>query len=230
MDLRGQAVIYIIGLGPSGIDRLSVGAYRMLRDAPTVFVRTALHPAIEELTAEGMVFQALDYVYETADTFVEVYRRIARTIIDAAESGGEVVYAVPGHPLVGETAVRLLMTEAAERGIEYRVIGSESFVEPMLEALGIGFDIGLKIVDALSMDTVTADPNVGNFIYQVYDRDIASDVKLRLMDDYPDDFAITVVMDAGGGSPKVMRMPLYELDRHNWDHLTTVYVPPCAGD
>jgi tetrapyrrole methylase family protein/MazG family protein len=221
-------MITIVGLGPSGISDLSVGAYRVIRNAPTVFVRTARHPAVDELIAEGVSFQSMDYIYESADTFEEVYASIAERVLDAA-TRGDVVYAVPGHPLVGETSVRILLDRAKQQSLDARVIGSKSFIEATLEALGVSFDVGLKIVDALSMDRVAPSQDVANLIYQVYDREIASDVKLRLMDGYPDDFPVVVASGAGSASQKIYHIPLYELDRHDWDHLTTVYLP-ALGD
>jgi tetrapyrrole methylase family protein/MazG family protein len=71
---------------------------------------------------------------------------------------------------------------------------------------------------------------VGNLIYQVYDRRIASDVKLKLMESYPDEFEVTVIF--GGASPgeQAKIIPLYKLDRLDVDHLTSLYVPPFCED
>lgn len=181
---------------------------------------------LDELANEGIVFESMDYLYESAGTFEEVYARIAERIIRESQERGEVVYAVPGHPLVGETAVGIVMREARERGIEVRVVGSESFIEASLEALGFGFGAGLKIIDAMSMDAVSPATDVGTLIYQVYDRAIASDVKLKLMETYPDDFEVTIITGGGSEDQKVQTVPLYKLDRCDCDHLTTVYLPP----
>lgn len=219
-------MVTVVGLGPSGFSHLSMGAYGVIRSAPIVFVRTADHPGVEEMAAQGVVFEALDYVYESAGTFEEVYARIVERILAEAVERGDVVYAVPGHPLVGETSVRLLIQEARKRGISLRIVGSESFVEAALEALGLGLDAGVKILDALSIDRATPALDTGNLIYQVYDRSIASDVKLRLMEHYPDDFEIAVISGAGTDQQEVQVIPLHQLDRCECDHLTTVYVPP----
>ncbi len=221
-------MIKIVGLGPSVSGSISVGAYGAIRSAPTVFVRTSHHPAVDELAAEGIHFIALDYIYESSETFDEVYTRIAQLILSTAAEKGDVVYAVPGHPLAGEIAVQKLIRDARSAGIDFKIIGSESFIEASLEAINIGFDAGLKIIDALSMDRVSPAAEVGTLIYQVYDRTIASDVKLRLMDDYPDDFAIWVITGAGTNEEQVSAVPLYKLDRCACDHLTTVYLPAKA--
>lgn len=221
-------MITIAGLGPSGSDSLSTGAYRVIRNAPVVFVRTAHHPAVDDLEAEGITLISMDDIYESSDTFRDVYDRIADRIL-AEASDHDVVYAVPGHPLMGEQAVEIILRKARELGIEVRVIGSASFIEASMEALLTGLDSGLKIIDALSMDTINCDTKIGNLIYQVYNRAIASDVKLALMEDYPDDFEIRVVVGAGTTSQQVVDLPLYMLDRRDWNHLTTVYVPPLVN-
>ena len=203
---------------------MSTGAYRAIRSAPVVFVRTSRHPAAADLASEGVAYQSFDDVYESADTFDVVYRQIVERVLREAENG-DVVYAVPGHPLVGEASVGLLMEEARKKGIEVEIVGSESFIEASLEALGIGIDEGLKIVDALSLDSVALDSDADNLIYQVYDRQVASETKLKLMERYPDDFEITIISGAGTKEQKLETILLYKLDRCTCDHLTTVYVP-----
>ena len=220
-----MTAVTAVGLGPSNQRNISMGAYDLIRNAPIVFVRTMRHPAAQELAASGVQLKPLDSIYESSDSFEEVYCKIVDTLLDAA-SDGDVVYAVPGHPLVGEESVRILIKEARRRGIGVNVVGSESFIEAALEALELSLDSGLKIIDALSMDEVTPAWDVGNLIYQVYDREIASKVKLKLMEKYPDDYEVTLVIGAGTDDAKVLKIPLFEIDRCECDHLTTLYIPP----
>lgn len=215
-------MITIVGLGPSNREHTSVGAWELLLAAPTVFVRTARHPVVDELS--GVKLICFDGLYESAESFDAVYEGIAARLLDEA-AGSDVVYAVPGHPLVGERSVGILMAGARERGIEVRIIGSESFIEPVLEVVGVGFDIGLKIIDALSLGEVRPDPDAPTLIYQVYDRSIASEVKLSLMEAFPDEFEVTIVTGAGTDCMEARTVPLFELDRGEFDHLSTVYVP-----
>jgi tetrapyrrole methylase family protein/MazG family protein len=221
-----MASIKVVGLGPSGLSHISTGALEAIRSAPVVFVRTRRHPAVEELAAQGIRISALDYIYERSDTFEDVYAAIAERILEAGGEHANVVYAVPGHPLVGESSVRILLSEAKARGLEVEIVGSESFIEAALEALGLGLEAGLKVIDALSMDGVSPDPDVGNLIYQVYGRGAASEVKLKLMERYPDDFEVAMISGAGTPEETVRWIPLSRLDRYDCDHLTAVYIPP----
>ena len=64
-------------------------------------------------------------------------------------------------------------------------------------------------------------------IGQVYDAFSASEVKLTLMEKYPDEYEVTIVTAAGSAKEKLTKVPLYELDRvMELDNLTTLYVPP----
>lgn len=218
-------MITIVGLGPSGRDYISMGAYEAILNAPIVFIRTIHHPIINQLESDGIAMQFMDYIYESADTFDNVYTQISDAVIEKAKQH-DVVYAVPGHPMIGELAVEMIISKAVSLGIKYRIIGSESFIDASMAALRINLDSGLKIIDALSINKVKADTNIGNLIYQVYNKTIASDVKLALMEQYDDDYEINVIEGAGTETECVSNLPLYMLDRRSFDHLTTVYVPP----
>lgn len=55
-------MIAIIGPVPAGSETTSVGAQKILRSAPTVLVCTAEHPAVSDLAAEAVAFEALGIV------------------------------------------------------------------------------------------------------------------------------------------------------------------------
>jgi tetrapyrrole methylase family protein/MazG family protein len=63
-------------------------------------------------------------------------------------------------------------------------------------------------------------------LYQVFDTATASHTKLALMQDYPDDWEVSLVKWAGvEGKEEVKSVPLFKLDRVPVDYLTTVFVP-----
>ncbi|MGA9233011.1 MAG: nucleoside triphosphate pyrophosphohydrolase, partial [Exiguobacterium oxidotolerans] len=68
-------------------------------------------------------------------------------------------------------------------------------------------------------------------IGQVYDAFVAGDLKVMLMERYPDEHPVTLVTAAGTSKQHVMTVPLYELDRVTMlSNLTTVYVPPVTEE
>lgn len=203
---------------------MSVAARRAIEGGGTLLLRTAMHPAAAQLESEGFSFETFDSIYESEEGFEQVYSRIADEVLKRSMAG-DVVYCVPGHPLVGEESVRLIIERARGAGIETKVVGSESFMETCLEATSINLDEGIKIVDALSVRRHSADPGLPNLFYQLYDRTTASELKLALMDVYPDEHEVYLIIGAGTEQERVETIPLYELDRRDYDHLTAVLVP-----
>lgn len=208
---------------------MSERALQSLESAEKLFFRTAHHPAAEELAERGLRFQTFDHVYDTAEDFSQVYSTIAFLVLSEGREG-DVTYAVPGHPLVAEKSVALIIEKAREEGIPLKFAASQSFIEACLEALAFHLDSGLKLIDALAIDETRPSADCPNLIYQVYDRTIASEVKLALMEVYPDEFDVYVIVGAGGREQSVEKMPLYTMDHREYDHLTSVFVPELETD
>jgi tetrapyrrole methylase family protein/MazG family protein len=241
-------MLTIIGLGPGNPMSLSPQALSLLTDTEIkrpILVRTARHPVFdsEPLASrlQSGAFIPLDDEYETNASFEDVYQAIVARVLRVAESSPdtEVVYAVPGHPLVGESTVAQLLPQAKARGIATRIIGAPSFVDATLELLNEAVTGDLHIVDALTLEPNAPSPSsalrTGGplLLYQVHSRDAASNTKLALMRaGYPDDFPVTFVQAAGiPGKEKWVTLPLYELDRRkDHDHLTSVWVPDLPID
>lgn len=225
------AEIYVIGLGPGDPQDLPPVNLALMRGRE-VYLRTGRHPVVDYLKAEGVNVHPLDRFYEESASFDEVYRRMAEFLLDAAgEEKSPVLFAVPGNPLVGETVVRLLLESAPEKGIRVRIWTAPGFLDVVCSRLQLDPAQGLVIADAFRMEHLVVPPGTGVMIPQVYDRRIASDVKLTLMEHFPDDHRIAMVQAAGvSGLERIQWIPLYELDRlQEIDHLTTVYVPPVTG-
>lgn len=223
----------IVGLGPGVVTSLSVGTLDRLKSAARILLRTGRHPAVEELSGMGLKFDTFDYLYEKYDDFGRVYAEIASAVIKEAERA-PVVFAVPGHPLVGEASVVELLKLAEERGITYEILPAMSFLDPVLTCLKIDLSQGLKIIDGTGLAQgdpelgSRPDPQLSNLVMQVYSNLLASDIKLTLMEYYPDEHLIKVIRAAGvPGQERVEEVRLFELDRLDWiDHLTCIYVPP----
>lgn len=216
----------VIGLGPGAMRFLTMEAYEAILGAPKVYVRTLKHPVIDELSDKGAHFESFDHLYEAAETFDEVYEGIANAMFEMAKNQ-EVIYAVPGNPFVAERSVELLMEKAEAAEIPVRVIHGTSFIDAMITTLHKDPVKGLHIVDALSIETTALTNQVDQVIIQIYDPMVGSNVKLALMNHFPDDHEVIVVRGAGiPDIEEVLNIPLSELDRcASLDHLASVYVP-----
>lgn len=218
--------ITIAGLGAGASSALTIGVWEALKGSPCTYLRTGKHPVVEWLRSQGIEFQTFDDFYEEACSFGEVYERIAEKVLEVARIT-DVVYAVPGHPLVAEESVRLIIEKAEEEGLEVVVLPAVSFLDAIYTTLRLDPGKGLQVVDGLRLEDRPPLPSRPAVITQVYSRLVASDVKLYLMEIYPPEHPVTVVRAAGiMGEERFETHPLFELDRLDWvDHLTSVYIP-----
>lgn len=220
-------MIKIVGLGPGAKEALTIGTVWELESCKNIFLRTEKHPTVDYLKEKNIEFDTYDNVYETMKSFDEVYLNIAKDLVEKHEELGDLVYAVPGHPLVAEKSVFNLIEECKKNNIEYKVIPAVSFIDAMMEGLMIDPIEGLKVIDAFDINNMILDKRIGTVITQVYNQLIASEVKLRLLDQYDDETEIFYVRAAGiKGEESIRKIPLYELDmQEDIDYLTSIYIP-----
>ncbi|MGG0663366.1 nucleoside triphosphate pyrophosphohydrolase [Viridibacillus arvi] len=219
----------IIGLGASDFEQLQIGVYRKLQQAKKIYVRTIDHPVLNELATEGIEFESFDHVYEKHDDFRPVYEEIVATLLSYVEKE-DIMYAVPGHPLVAELTVQLLIEAEKEGKVKLNIEGGQSFLDPIFGALRIDPIDGFQLVDGTTFSAHEVNMKQHLLIAQVYDTFSASEVKLTLMEKYSEDYPVTIVTAAGSKDEKLRTVPLYELDRAaEIDNLTTVYVPPVTN-
>ncbi|MEF2097894.1 nucleoside triphosphate pyrophosphohydrolase [Bacillus sp. CFBP9009] len=218
--------ITIIGLGAGDLDQLPLGIYKKLLQTEQCFVRTIDHPVIGDLKREGINFTAFDGIYEKHDQFEAVYEEIAGTLLQEA-SNRSVLYAVPGHPMVAEKTVQLLLEKGPALGIAIKLEGGQSFLDPLFQAVKIDPIEGFQLLDGTDLSPDDLHITQHMIIGQVYDAFSASNVKLTLMEKLPDDYEVYIVTAAGSSQEKVTKCALFELDRQmELSNLTSVYVPP----
>ncbi len=226
-----MAQITIIGLGPGSKAALTLEAWEILQQAEEVWLRTAHHPVLRSISTAGQ-WHSFDAVYEEADTFDAVYTQIVAEVLRLGRRPEGAIYAVPGHPLVGESTVTRILTAAERESIPVHVVHGVSFVEPSLTALNVDALDGLQISDALDIVALhhpPLNPDLPALIGQVYSRAVASELKLVLMNQYPDEHPVALLDGAGTERERVQRLPLYEIDRHEASMLTSLYVTPMAS-
>ena len=222
--------ITIIGLGAGDLEQLPLGIYKKLVQTEQCYVRTADHPVIGDLKREGINFTAFDGIYEKHDQFEAVYEEIAETLLDEA-SNRSVLYAVPGHPMVAEKTVQLLLEKGPALGIAIKLEGGQSFLDPLFQAVRIDPIEGFQLLDGTDLSPDDLHITQHMIIGQVYDAFSASDVKLTLMEKLPDDYEVYIVTAAGSSQEKVTKCALFELDRQmELSNLTSVYVPPVKDE
>jgi tetrapyrrole methylase family protein / MazG family protein len=219
----GAGRVVVVGLGPAGADLLLPVARAAIDRIPTRFVRTARHPAVDDLVGEGVTFHAFDHVYDGAVSIDDVYPAIADALAEAATIDGEVVFAVPGNPAVAERTLTLLH----ERDdVTVEVIPGLSFAELAWTRLGIDpMATGARVVDAHAPALAFAGVDGPVLVAQVDSRFVLSDVKLALLEHVEPDARVVVLQRLGRADESVREVALAELDREvEPDHLTAVLV------
>lgn len=220
--------IEIIGLGAGDYDQLPLGIYKKLMNhRKAIFTRTKEHPVIASLEKEGVPFESFDHIYGTEDQFEHVYQRIVATLVENAKKE-PIIYTVPGHPMLAELTVQLLLEQ---KDVDVEVIGGQSYLDDLFTALKIDPIDGFQFVDGTMFTRSQLDLRHHLIFSQVYDRMIASNVKLALLEDLPADYEITIVEAAGSKQEKLTNIPLMDLDRTvEVSNLTSVYIPPAPRD
>jgi tetrapyrrole methylase family protein/MazG family protein len=225
----------IVGLGPGAWADVTLAAQAALLAAPAIVFRTLRHPTVQALRDQrpDLTVSSFDDLYEAATNWQGLYETMAAQLIDAATTG-PVIYAVPGHPLIGETSVRVVRARANERDIPVQIVAGLSFIEPICAVLALDpVADGMQLVDAAELADLLPQQVAGRLtttrptlVAQVYNRRMASATKLALLEIYPPTWAVTLVRAAGLPEEQVRAIPLSEMDHDAFaDHLTSLYVP-----
>ncbi|KPK93523.1 MAG: hypothetical protein AMJ88_07505 [Anaerolineae bacterium SM23_ 63] len=220
--------ITIVGLGPGAPASLTREAWDVLSSAAEVYLRTGEHPVVKGLP-RGVKVKTFDHLYQEFDDFDAIYQAIVTKIIELAKRPEGVVYAVPGDPTVAEATVQSLREEADELGLSIRIVHGVSFIEVCLAMVGIDALDGLHIADALDLASghhPPFSPDSPVLIGQLYSNMVAADVKLSLMNQYPDDHPVQLIHAAGTSEADIEALRLHEIDQSSKiGNLTALYVP-----
>ena len=221
--------IVLLGLGPGDPTLLTQEAAQILESTPEIYLRTLQHPTVAGFPA-SLQLHSFDDLYEKYSSYDDVYAHIVEQIVELGRRPQGVVYAVPGHPYVAEATCPEIARRARTEGIPVQVIEGLSFIEPTFTALGIDPLPHLAILDALELATAHVPPfppDAPALIAQIHSRAIANEVKLTLMESYPDEHLVRLVHGTGTPQEMVEELPLHAIDQsQSIGLLTSLYLPP----
>ena len=211
-----KPVVRVVGLGPSSAQHLTAHTTELLTSSPVVRLRTRIHPAADAFSG---VLSYDDY-YDSADSFEVLYPKIVDNLVELASTSpnGEVVYAVPGSPMVAERTVELLRLRS---DVEVICEPAISVIDVACARLGKDpMALGLRVVDALG----SVEPFRGPgplLILQTYAPEILASVADRL----PRETVVTVLHHVGLDDEVIKELPAMELvSFDSADHLTSLWV------
>ncbi len=224
--------ITVVGLGPGGKKYLTVEALERIKEYDILYLRTKKHPIVDFIEKQGVKIISFDDMYDKFESFDEVYKTIVDELIELS-SNKDIIYGVPGNPFVAERTVQLLIDiNEKNKDMNLDFIPGTSFIDAILNTIKKDPVNGLSIIDGLQINTQRLNPKLDIIITQVYNKLVASEVKLKLMEYYDDEYEITVIRAAGiEGQEKLLSIPLYELDRLDiFDHLTSIFIPKIGNN
>jgi len=233
MDLKNESSggITLLGLGPGNPGVLTREAWAWLNKIQVLYLRTKQHPTVASMP-DNLVLESFDEIYEQAVDYETVYETIIEKILTLGEMPEGVTYAVPGHPFVAEATCPEIFARAKAKSIPIRVIEGLSFLEPTFLALGIDPFPTLILADAMEIamrKTPGFPPSEPALIAQIYSQQVASDVKLTLMNAYPDEHPVKLIHNAGTDAELVESLALYAIDQSpHLGLLSSLYVSPHA--
>ncbi len=219
-----MADVSVVGLGPAGLDRLPTATLELLTNAPTVLVRTLMHPAAAELASRRKVVSCDDLYEEHAD-YEAVYSAIVDRVIGAARLG-PVVFAVPGSAVVGERAAVAVVAAARATGQTVAVAAGESFLDLVWERLSVDpITDGAQVLDGRDLP----DPlplHVPTVITQVDTPRVLDAVVGRLARVLSDEAEIVFLDRLGSVDERVIVTTLEELGALEPGSRTTIALNP----
>ncbi len=202
--------IAIIGTGWTR-GQLTLEAAEILEGGAKVLLHTERCGCADWLREKGIPFESLDALYEACEDFDEHARAAADAVLRAAETV-DVAYGVFD---IRDRSVPLIVEAAGERA---RVIPGP----PAEGALLAHLRGETRAVEASDWEDFHLTPRENCLIRELDSRELAAEVKLRLMEVYPEESVIWLM----NGDDASVPMPLYELDRaERYDHRTCALIP-----
>jgi tetrapyrrole methylase family protein / MazG family protein len=215
--------ITIVGLGPGDDAYVTDATRAAIAGMPHRYLRTSRHPSAH-LVGGATSF---DRLYETAAEYGDVYSQIVEALVAAAAEHGEILYAVPGSPLVLERSVQLLRSDGR---VQVDVVPAMSFLDVAWARLGIDpVESGVRLVDGHDFASAAAGSTGPLLIAHTHAHWVLSDIKLAA-EEAEGTERVVILQRLGTPEETITETSWSELDRAvEPDHLTCVYVPRLAA-
>ena len=205
----GKLTIVGVGIWDGQLTR---EAEKALMGGARVILHTDRCPCAEWLKTRGIAFESLDALYESLEDFDEHTRAAAQRVLEAARSE-DVVYAVLD---IRDRSVVEILRQAKARVIP----GPPTEGELLAQAEGATLCLEASDWENFELHAVE-----NALIRELDSRALASEVKLKLMECYPEEEDIFIRQPDGS----LARTKLYNLDRmKSYDHRTAALIPACS--
>ena len=219
-----KPVITVVSLGPGDPKLLTLQSLEALRKSRCLILRTARHRTADWLKEESIAFEDFDALYDEYEDFDALHTEMARRLWAQAEDQ-PVTFAVIDAQTDG--AVRALRA-ACPADAKVTILPGVTMADSCLALLPEHFEQSGKVRILPAMDAVEAAPDPGTplLVTEIFDRVLASELKLRLSDLYGDEATVVFFPSSVKINRKPLMIQLMELDRQRtYDHTVCLYVP-----
>lgn len=201
--------ITVVGVGLE-IGDLTFAAADALSAQAKLILHTEQIGCADYLKEKKIPYETLDRLYETCEDF-DQHAAMAADYVIARAAEADVVYAVYD---VRDVSVLKL----SERVSKLRVIAGP----PVESALLARLDGATRMLEASDWENFSLSAADNALIREINKRELASEIKLKLMECYPDETRVFFLSEGG----EVSRIPLYDLDRmKRYDHRSCALIP-----
>ena len=202
--------ITVVGAGWTQ-GELTLNAIEALKRNDVIVLHTDRCGCADWLKQNGIPFTSLDALYENCDDF-DIHAQAVADAVVAATGEGNVAYVVSD---IRDRSVSCLIERI---GAALQVIPGPSS-EGALLALVRG---EARLVAASEWGQFHPSARESCLVRELDSRELASEVKLRLMEAYPEELEVWLLQGEAGP----VSMPLFTLDRGDrFDHRTCLLVP-----
>lgn len=216
--------ITVVSLGPGDPKLLTLQTLDILRKSRHLILRTARHRTADWLQQEGVIFTDFDALYDEYEDFDQLHAEMARLLWEEAAEHA-LTFAVIDAQTDG--AVRALRASCPEDA-RVTILPGITMADSCMALLPESFEQSGSVRVLPAMDAVQAapDPATPQLITEIFDRVLASDLKLRLADLYGDEAEVVLFPSSVKINRKPLVIPLMELDRQRtYDHTVCLYIP-----
>lgn len=212
-------MITVVGLGILK-NQLTLEAVEVIKNADTVFVKTALTPTYGYFSENGINVKSFDYLFESASDFDALDNLIIDSLKKESQNGN-VVFCVNGDGASDATAAKLLSMDN-----DVRLVSGVSS-----SAVSLGFAPSSSWVEYAAYDVASksdflTDKRVPLTVRELDNKFLASEVKDKLADayGYGAECYILKIKDGKTVSEKAV---VDDIDKGgDFDYSTTVILPP----
>ncbi len=204
--------INLIGLG-SDYGDLTLKAFDIIKNSQKVVVRTNLTKSFSQIKKIKEDVVSLDYVYLKSKNFDTLNKNLAKEVINMSKDG-EITYLVDGCAVEDRSVCEIL-----KRHKNVNLIAGVSNMSKCLEKLNVSLSscslytaYDLLKGESLSLPAV---------IYNIDNVHVASEIKLKLINEVGEDVKINVVSNEIN-----KKIEVFKLDRLKiYDYSTSIYIP-----